>query len=138
MLFYAQPHTPLLSCSIGWTVAILFFMSPPPLPIFTSRSSCIGRTHTPTSNSNNDSGHSSNVPVTVDVRTAAIDLSASAAYVSAVVASAAIIDVNAAAVDVSSSIVDVSAAVADVSAAIIDVSEHLFHRHEHCSCRREH
>jgi hypothetical protein len=67
-----------------------------------------------------DSNHSNDVPVAIDVRAAAIDVSTSVANVSAVVAC-----VSTASVDVSAATVDLcpfDAALADVSAAVVDAS----------------
>ena len=71
-------------------------------------------------NSNDDSNHSNNVPLAVDMRATAIGVSTSVANLSAVVAcvSAASVDVSAAPVD----LCPLDAAIADVSNAAVDAS----------------
>ena len=93
--------------------------SPPPPNFYQSRQAYWGNPYA-LADSDDDSDHSDDVPLAVDVRAAAIDASTSVANVSAVVAC-----MSAATVDVSASTVDLcpfDSAIADVSAAVVDAS----------------
>ena len=79
---------------------ILLHVIPPPPDFYLSRQVYWGNPYAPT-DSNDDSNHSNDVPVAIDVRAATIDVCASAINIHAVVAgvSAASVDVSTAAVD---------------------------------------
>ena len=99
---------------------ILLHVTPPPPPDFyQSRQVYWGNPYAP-ADSDDDSDHSDNVPVAVDMRAAAIDVCASVVDVRAVVAgvSAASVDASAAAIDLCPS----DAALTDVSTAFVDAS----------------